>query len=231
RRTAGGQFSFWRFALPWILAATAVCAIETAFYVSYHPTIIDRNDFLVQSIQGFLRIRAERWIIWNKMRHLPEENPVAVQAGDSSGFYGIMPDVVSQYIGGGQLLNISCCANQGFHGYLVLLELALRKYQSLRYAVIYVSPTVTLDASQWDLSPPDVFLSPGVFLPMLGSAMQANFLSFRKYLYPPSNAVRPEIYEKVLLGKGRHPGRPQDRAPNPVFERVGDMYRRNGYMI
>jgi hypothetical protein len=231
RQTAGRPFSFWRFALPWVIAATVVCAIETAIYASYHPSIIERNDFLVQPIQGLLRIRAERWIIWNKMRHLPEENPVAVQAGDSSGFYGIMPDVVSQYIGGKQLLNISCCANQGFHGYLTLLELALRKYQTLRYAVVYVSPTVTLDASQWDLSPPDVFLSPGVFLPMLGSAMQANFLSFRKYLYPPSNAVRPEIYEKVLLLNARRPDRPQDRAPNPVFERVGDMYRRNGYMI
>jgi hypothetical protein len=217
--------------LPWVVAATAVSAIEAAIYASYRPSIIERNDFLVQPIQAFLTIRAERWIIWNKMRQLPEENPVAVQAGDSSGFYGIMPDVVSQYIGGKQVLNISCCANQGFHGYLTLLELALRKYQSLRYAVVYVSPTVTLDASQWDLSPPDVFLSPGVFLPMLSSAMQANFLSFRKYLYPPSNALRPEIYEKVLLLNGRRPDRPQDREPNPVFERVGDMYRRNGYMI
>lgn len=231
RQIPRGPFSFRRFVLPWIIAAAAICAIETAIYASYHPSIIERNDFLVQPIQAFLTIRAERWIIWNKMRHLPEENPVAVQAGDSSGFYGIMPDVVSQYIGGKQLLNISCCANQGFHGYLVLLELALRKYQSLRYAVVYVSPTVTPDASQWELSPPDVFLSPGVFLPMLSSAMQANFLSFRKYLYPPSNALRPEIYEKVLLLRAHRPDRPQDRQPNAVFERVGDMYRRNGYMI
>ena len=90
--------------------------------------MIERNDFLVQPIQSFLTARAERWIIWKKMRDLPDENPVAVQAGDSSGFYGIMPDVVSQYIGGKRLLNLSCCANQGFHGYLVLLELALRNY-------------------------------------------------------------------------------------------------------
>ena len=231
RQMTPGSFSFWKFALPWIFATVAVCLIETSIYAAYRPSLIDRNDFIVQPIQSFLTARAERWIIWKKMRDLPDENPVAVQAGDSSGFYGIMPDVASQYIGGKRLLNLSCCANQGFHGYLVLLELALRKYRSLRYAIVYVSPTVPLDASQWDLSPPDVFLSPGVFLPMLSAAMEDNFLSYRRYLYPPSNALRPVIYERVLDLHGAPAIRPQDREPNPVFERVNGMYRRNGYMI
>ena len=31
---------------------------------------------------------------------------------------------------------------------------------------------------------------------MLSAAMEDNFLSFRRYLYPPSNALRPDIYEE-----------------------------------
>ena len=223
--------SFRTFILPWILAAIAIGAIESSIYAIYRPSIVERNDFLVQPIQSFLSTRAERWIIWTKVRKMPDESPIAVQAGDSSGFYGIMPDVVSQYIGGKQLLDLSCCANQGFHGYMVLLELALQKYRSLRYAVVYVSPTVPLDESQWVWNPPDTVLSPGVLLPMLASAMHSNYLSYRKYLYPPSNALRPNVYERVMLRNQVQPIPPQERQPNTVFARSAGMYARNGYMI
>jgi len=223
--------TFRNFILPWILAALVVCAVESAIYAAYRPSIVERNDFLVQPIQSFLAVRAERWIIWNKVRKMPEESPIAVQAGDSSGFYGIMPDVVSEYIGARQLLNLSCCANQGFRGYLLLLELALQKYRSLSYTIVYVSPTVTLDESQWILNPPDTFLAPGVFLPMLGAAMQSNFIGYRKYLYPPSNAFRPNVYERIMLRNKVQPVPPQDREPNEVFARSDGIYARNGYMI
>jgi hypothetical protein len=223
--------NFRTFILPWAIALCIIGAIETAVYALYRPDIVTRNDFLIQPIQMFLTPRAERWIIWNKVRNLPDETPLAVQAGDSSGYYGIIPDVVSQYAGGKPYLNLSCCANQGFRGYLVLLELALRKYPSLRYAVVYVSLTVTLDESQWILNPPDTFLAPGVTLPMLAGAMQSNFASYRRYLYPPSNAFRPQIYERVLLLNRVQPVAPQDRQPNSVFQRTSGIYARNGYMI
>lgn len=223
--------SFRMFIMPWVIAAAVICVIEGAIFAAYRPTIIERSDFIVQPIQSFLRVRAERWIIWNKLRRLPARTPFAVQAGDSSGFYGIIPDVVSEYVGGQMLLNLSCCANQGFHGYLVMLEVALQRYRSLRFAVVYVSPTVTLDDSQWAFSPPDVVLAPGNFLPMMSAAMRDNFIGFRKYIYPPSNALRPQIYEKVLLPTLHPPQRPQDREPNEVFERAGGMFARDGYMI
>jgi hypothetical protein len=97
--------SFRTFILPWVIAAALICAIEGGIFAAYRPTTIERGDFLVQPIQGFLTVRAERWIIWNKLRRLPKQAPFAVQAGDSSGFYGIMPDVVSRYVDGQVLLN------------------------------------------------------------------------------------------------------------------------------
>jgi hypothetical protein len=222
---------FRTFILPWLISILVIGTIEAMIYAVYRPTIVERNDFLVLPIQRFAQMLPERWIIWNKVRKLPDLQPIAVQAGDSSGLYGIMPDVVSQYIGGQQYLDLSCCANQGFRGYLVLLETALKKYRSLKYAVVYVSPTVTLGDSQWISNAPDVFLSPGVTIPMLSDAMYDNFLSYRKYLYPPSNSLRPRVYEKVLFGRGAPRIPPAEREPNPVFERADVMPIRNGYMI
>jgi hypothetical protein len=222
---------FRTFILPWALALTVVVAIELAVYVKYRPNSIERSDFLVMPIQRSLAMVPERWIIWDKVRKLPDQQPIAVQAGDSSGFYGIMPDVVAQYIGGQQLLDLSCCANQGFPGYLVMLEVALQKYRSLRYAIVYVSPTVTLERSQWMRGAPDVVFASGVSIPMLGDAMYDNFISYRKYLYPPSNALRPLVYETVLRGRRAQKLSPMDRQPNPVFARANVTHTRNGYMI
>jgi hypothetical protein len=222
---------FRTFILPWAIAITVICAVESAMYAIYRPNIIERSDFLVMPIQRYLAMLPERWIIWDKMRKLPEQTPTAIQAGDSSGFYGIMPDVVSEYIRGQRLLDLSCCANQGFRGYLVLLELALQKYRSLRYAIVYVTPTVSLNESQWNRSAPDVIFRPGQTIPMLGDAMYSNFVSYRKYLYPPSNALRPSIYSKIMLGKYAPKTPPTEREPNPVFERADVMHVRNGYMI
>ena len=114
------DMKFRRFIAPWILALIAIGAIEAAIYTAYKPNSVERSDFLVMPIERNLALLAERWTIWDKMRKLPEQAPIAVQAGDSSGFYGIMPDVVAQYVGGKQLLDLSCCANQGFQGYLAL---------------------------------------------------------------------------------------------------------------
>lgn len=222
---------FKTFILPWLIALVIIGAIETTIYAVYRPTIVERNDFLVAPIQRFLRVLPERWIIWTKIRKLPDQQPIAVQAGDSSGLYGIMPDVISQYIGGQKYLDLSCCANQSYPGYLVLLETALKKYPSLKYAVAYVSPTVGVTESQWIRNPPDIFVAPGQSIPMLGDAMYDNFMSYRKYLYPPSNILRLRIYERALLGNAASPIPPSEREPNPVFERADVMLVRNGYMI
>src|ERR1700722_2067098 len=100
----GKAMTFRRFIAPWILALIAIGCIEAGVYLIYRPNGVERSDFLVLPIQRNLNMLAERWIIWDKARKLPDEAPIAVQAGDSSGFYGIMPDVVAQYIGGKQLL-------------------------------------------------------------------------------------------------------------------------------
>jgi hypothetical protein len=233
---------FRRFIAPWILALVAIGAIEAAIYTAYKPNSVERSDFLVMPIQRNLALLGERWIIWDKMRKLPAQAPIAVQAGDSSGFFGIMPDVVAQYIGGKQLLDLSCCANQGFQGYLALLEVALQKYPSLRYAIVYAAPPVTLNRTLWpsDKAEEIVVSLAGQTMPVLGDAMQANLLSYRRYLYPPSNALRPEVSDYILTHGYRAAKYilthdvakpPGEREPNAVFERADVMHVRNGYMI
>ena len=78
-------------------------------------------------------------------------------------------------------------------------EVALQKYPSLRYAIVYAAPPVTMYHTLWPSGKAEEFvIGAGVTMPVLGDAMQANLLSYRRYLYPPSNALRPEVSEYIL---------------------------------
>jgi hypothetical protein len=63
---------FRAFILPWLISILVIGTIEGMIYAVYRPTIVERNDFLVLPIQRFVQVLPERWIIWNKVRKLPD---------------------------------------------------------------------------------------------------------------------------------------------------------------
>jgi hypothetical protein len=65
--------------------------------------------------------------------------PDVIQVGDSSGFHGIVPSIVDQYLGGLRYENISCCANTGFDGYYSIVEFMLRHVPTIKAVVLYMS--------------------------------------------------------------------------------------------
>jgi len=217
---------------PWMAAIMIFCAIEGTIYGLYKPNAIERSDLIVQPIQRFYDLLAERWVIWEKLRRLEVPDPIAVHVGDSSGYFGIMPEVVSQYIGGKEILNLSCCANQGFHGYLAELEYALRTYPTIKFAIIYMSPVVHPSPVQWRGSKALDF-GGGATMAVLGDTLEDNLTSVRHFFFPPSNALRPAIVRDVLsarLRAGLHLVTPPTKS-TPVYDRANVILERKGYMI
>jgi hypothetical protein len=218
--------------LPWIAAALIICGIEAGVYVVFRPNAVERSDFIVQPIQRFMSLLAERWIIWRKAAALTVSEPVAVHAGDSSGYFGVMPEVVSEYIGGRQILNMSCCANQGFHGYLAVLEHAVRNFPSIEYLIIYMSPVVAPSGTLWR-GGEEIQIGAGQSMSVMGDALEENLTSFRRYLFPPSNMFRPAVMRDVFQGRlraGLHPTQ-APRIDTPVYNAASVFLERGGYMI
>jgi hypothetical protein len=135
--------------VAWIIALLFFLMIESLVQFVYHPGFAERSDFLSYSINPPLNLAVERYILFQKLHDLDVGAPIAVHAGDSSGYFGLMPDLLEQYLGGLKILNYSCCANQGWQGYLAMLQSALEKYPSLKYIIIYTAPRVHPAANLW----------------------------------------------------------------------------------
>jgi hypothetical protein len=217
---------FRRWVLPWVYAALVFCIIESAVYLIFRPDMIQKSDFLITPINNSLQMPHERWYLIEKFHALETgHHPTIVHVGDSSGMFGLMPDVIEGYLGHNEVLNFSCCGNQGFHGYLAALEVALRKFKSLKYIVVNMAPVVYPRPNLWWDTNGDFWAVPG--MSVLGAEMQHNFVSPWRLLYPPSNALRPRLTSDVLkFGLDL-----RNATAMSVDREYGTMFERRGYML
>jgi hypothetical protein len=73
------------------------------------------------------------------MREVLSSDLDIVQIGDSSGFHGIRPALVTGEIGNLRYLNLSTVANTGFDGYYNYAEFAFHTQSNLQGVVLYLS--------------------------------------------------------------------------------------------
>ena len=63
-----------------------------------------------------------------------------LQIGDSSGFFGVQPNIIELYFGEKKYLNLSCCANTGWEGYAVYANYLLKNNYHTDYLIFYFTP-------------------------------------------------------------------------------------------
>ena len=125
----------WRLWLPWLLAGLCVLAIESAVYLIEKPNFIERTNIL--TLAALRPEPFQRGVVYEKLRYYSEQKPDVVQAGDSSGFYGIHGDIVESYLPKGlTYANLSCCANFGYRGYYAVLDYFSKTDPNLKYFVL-----------------------------------------------------------------------------------------------
>lgn len=71
------------------------------------------------------------------------EDAEFVQIGDSSGFYGLKPQIIQEYLNE-KYINGSCCFVMGWDGYYGIGERYLKNNKKRKYLVLYLTPYTIL---------------------------------------------------------------------------------------
>ena len=210
----------------WIAAAICILAIELWFARTFNPSMADRSNFITYGTEdNFVPDQMEQ-ILYQKLTLETVPGPDFVQVGDSSGFFGIMPEVVEQYLPGLRYLNSSCCATQGFHGYLALLRFQLRRLPSVKYIVVHSGIIGAFPGPlQWRGAPKT--LDVGFPLKTLGEKMETTLNPPWSWLGLPSNSLRKTILQHAFLDEDV---RNYVNSPHGKFEIIiNGLKSRQGY--
>jgi hypothetical protein len=183
----------------WLVTGIIFLAIEAAIQLLSPQSPFDRTNFLQFS---FARDETpQRMFVFEKIKAFADSNPTIVQSGDSSGFYGIEPDVVKRSLPAGTTyINMSCCQNLGFRGYYNLLDFVISRSPAARYAVLYITPHTMPRPELWDSDGAALWGANDI--KVFGNAVYQNFISDWRILNLPSLGFRRQVTDRVFYIDG-----------------------------
>jgi len=117
---------------PIAVALAVIALIEGVCGLVLRPGLVERTKFNLLN-------RFHTTAIFGKLADFADSSPDIIQVGDSSGFHGVNPDVVTRYLGGLKYLNLSCCAGMGYSAYYGIADFMLRRNPSIKAVVLYIS--------------------------------------------------------------------------------------------
>jgi hypothetical protein len=163
---------------PFGAALVVIVLIEAAVAFALRPNIVERSKFNLFD-------RFQDTVVFGKLAEFVDSSPDIVQVGDSSGFYGVRPDVVMRYLGGLKYFNLSCCGGIGFETYYAMIEFMLKKNPNIKAVVVYISLR--------DLPRADSVRDHYQFGDFITNSLTTPFA----YLSPPTVALRQRIVDMV----------------------------------
>ena len=125
-----------------IIALLIFFTIETIIFLRIGKTKIREasieNTFLDNKFKK-LDV-GQKYMVLYKSQIFKDNNADFIQVGDSSGFFGVRPNIINTYLEGLNFLNISCCADSGWDGYVYTANYYLKNNSEAKYLVLYTSP-------------------------------------------------------------------------------------------
>jgi hypothetical protein len=209
---------------PLAIAVVAICIIEALVYAVARPNFVERSNYLDWNYDSGELIHKQ--IVFEKLNLFSNSSPDIVQVGDSSGFHGIIPKIVSKFLGGRKYVNLSCCANTGFDGYYDIAKFVLDRNPTVKTLVLYI----TLNGL------PSTSIQRGDKLVGGAGRIHESFISPWASLSPPSQSLRPAITRIIYSLDGyvrpmsrEYPGTQKARMTRSVKRNLGwwmeDDYR------
>ena len=133
----------------------------------------------------------QKYLIKYKHKLFSDDQSHFIQIGDSSGLYGIRPNIINNYLDGMKYINTNCCADIGWKGYAISANYFLKKNLNAKYLVLYFSPYVLPSPlNQENELTKDI---KGIYQD------NTNRDFFRIFNYLPSQALRKSILDYVFL--------------------------------
>jgi len=185
---------------PLILAIFIILLIETAVQHFWKPNRFDQVNIL-----EFAFVKDEtyqRLVMHHKLKEFSNRDPVIVQSGDSSGFFGIDPRIVEQsFPDDVSYYNMSCCANLGFKGYLNVMKFMKKHSPSMRMFVLHFTPYTMPNAANWDGDGAALWGSPDITV--FGDVLGREYVGWQTWFQLPSLALRREVTDYVYYRNGK----------------------------
>ena len=123
---------------PFLIALGAIALLELVIHVIGNDGLYNTDFFDFSPLQKDV---LQKHVIYDKyIRILPDVSTDAVQVGDSSGFYGVIPAEVSKEAPSVTYLNLNCCGDTGWAGFFHEAQLALRSHDKPKFLVLHVTP-------------------------------------------------------------------------------------------
>lgn len=166
-----------------IIAALIIFLVEVALAIApfaHHP---DSGNWFESTF--YQEPGVQKVILWEKLTTLAQSKADVVVVGDSSSLHGFDPATFNEYAEGLRAVNLSCCSDMGFTGYLSTARVALMKNPDARALVLNVSPR----ARQAEKS-------------KLARQIEDAFLSPWRFINPPSGAWRQAVSSRLFYTQG-----------------------------
>ena len=123
---------------PFFLAIFLICVVELAISTFGIKSMYNTDFFDFAPLNKDVY---QKHVIYDKFVYsLPSLPSTVVQVGDSSGFYGVIPEKISQIAPSLSYLNLSCCGDVGWNGYYHQAELAMKRVPKPKILVLHVTP-------------------------------------------------------------------------------------------
>lgn len=206
-----------------IIAALALfAAIELLYYGIVRPNEFERTNFL--QFRFVTPETPQRLFVYHKMQAFADARPRIVQAGDSSGFYGIRPREVMQHLPeGASYVNMSCCANLGFRGYYNILQFMLERNDTIRYIVFYFTAYTMPRPEMWDSDGAQLWAD--LSLKVFGNDVYHEYLSPWQLFRVPTLAARRVVSNRIFYQNGRFWPRSGNLSDNVNYLHFLRIYR------
>ena len=101
--------------------------------------IIGKNKIISASIENvffdnkfFKNDVGQKYLISYKNKIFKDSIAEIVQIGDSSGLYGVQPNIIQNYLNGMDYINLSCCADTGWDGYVYTANYYLKNNENAK---------------------------------------------------------------------------------------------------
>lgn len=207
----------------WGIALAVLVAIESAYWAIARPTPLERTNFRPYAVQELYMLSPKRSFTYQKAQ-LDMTDARVITAGDSSGMFSLIPDVVARHFEYGRVVNLNCCAPQGWHGYLAVLEYALKHGPSIEAAVIYATPEGFIRESRWREGPRRIGFAGKNFL--MGNYIKRDLVDIWHHFALPTMALRRDLIQTIVY-KGRIS--PRDHQNPGKQLNVYEIQNRAGY--
>ena len=127
-----------RLLFPFGIAAALILGIEVVIGVVGTPSLYNTDFFDFSPMKPDVM---QKHVIYDKNEIVLRDVPTtAIQVGDSSGFYGVIPAEVTAAANGMSYLNMSCCGDTGWEGYYYEAVLAMRRSPTPKLLVLHITP-------------------------------------------------------------------------------------------